>query len=195
MKQNMEPMVFGLLGENPVREPLHYRACGLDNVYLCSGFIQEEVDGEMYTSVTGVNDLYIMIAFRLSLLRRALAGMELRFLRKYLDLTQQELADQFGLTRKTVNAYECDREPAPWANQRLLQVTVLSQLMKHLRKLVEEGDMHLYERFHPELEDLIDYLLHTTRVLDAAKDAEERRLIGSATIGHWKMQTDQCCSA
>ena len=30
----------------PVRKPLHYTACGLDDVYLVNGFTREQIDGE-----------------------------------------------------------------------------------------------------------------------------------------------------
>ena len=188
MTQNVEPMVFGLIGERPVPEPLHYTACGLDNVYLCSGFIQEEFDGEIYTSVKSMDALYMMIAFRLSVVRRRLTGKELRFLRKYLDLTQKEMADRFDIHRKTINAYECERERVAWGTQTILQLTVLTQLMKTLKSLANQDNDDFHELFRPEIEDVMEYLLYKTGVLDQFEDRATPPFIAHAMIGQWKTQ-------
>jgi len=189
MKQNMEPMVFGLCGEKPVREPLHYTACGLDNVYLCSGFIREEFDGEIYTSVKSMDHLYMMIAFSLSIKRRQLTGKELRFLRKYLDLTQNEMSDRLDVHRKTINAYECERKAISWNVQTILQIIALTDIIKTLKALARKRNNSFHELFKPEIQDIMEYMLHKKAEINRPEDNVMPPFIANAMIGKWKTQS------
>ncbi len=70
-----------------------------------------------------------------------LGGIELRFLRKQILLTQQELADRLGCNRVTVADWERDAQPI--SDHHLLR----------LRALVLGGDLHAnLEKFHDALE-------------------------------------------
>ena len=84
MSQRIEPVVFGIDGETPVKQPIPYKGCGLDNIYLSSGFEQVELDGETFTKVEDVDCLHELITAQLCDLKRPLTGKEIRFLRKRL---------------------------------------------------------------------------------------------------------------
>ena len=128
-----EPMMFGSIGNVPVGEPLHYTTCGLDNVYLVSGFNREKMDGEEYTSVDNVDGLYQLIALHLTVLLRPLRPQEIRFLRKYLNITQEELGKLFGVTRKSVVDYERDLE-LPRTSQIVFQLKVARHIIDDVKE-------------------------------------------------------------
>lgn len=89
-----------------VRDPLHYTACGLDNVYLASGYRVREVDGETYVAIHDVEDLHETIAVALTRQRKVLTGPEIKFIRKYLDLTQRGLGELLAVSDQSVARYE-----------------------------------------------------------------------------------------
>jgi DNA-binding transcriptional regulator YiaG len=90
----------------PCREPFHYTACGLDNVYLVSGYQERAVGGETYVSIRDLEDLHETIALALVHRRKVLTGPEVRFIRKYLDLTQRGLAELLVVSDQMVARYE-----------------------------------------------------------------------------------------
>ena len=95
-------------GEQPATagEPLHYTACGLDNVYLLNGFKVETIDGEDYVTIEDLDGLWKAIGLHLVTTRKVLAPKEIRFLRHHLNLTQAELASQMRVTDQTVARWE-----------------------------------------------------------------------------------------
>ena len=78
------------------QEPFRYLACGLDNVFLTSGFVRKERAGQWITAVEDADGLHKAISMHLVLRRKQLSGKEVRFLRKRLELTQAELGKLLG---------------------------------------------------------------------------------------------------
>jgi DNA-binding transcriptional regulator YiaG len=87
-------------------EPLHYTACGLDDVYLLSGYELHQTPYGNGVSVTDVDGLHRAIGLHLARDKKVLNGKEIRFLRKQMDLTQAELAELLGVTSQTVARWE-----------------------------------------------------------------------------------------
>lgn len=87
-------------------EPYHYTACGLDDVYLLNGFIIHETQEGRGVSIERLDDLHRAIALRLVSHRKRLSPKEFRFLRKQMEMTQNELADMLGVDAQTVARYE-----------------------------------------------------------------------------------------
>jgi putative zinc finger/helix-turn-helix YgiT family protein len=112
---------------SPTREPLHYTACGLDNIYLTSGYQTREVGGEIYVSVHEVDQLHVAIATFLARQKKVLDGQEIRFIRKYLDLTQRELGEFLGVSDQSVARYEKGQSPLDGATDGLLRLLVAAQ--------------------------------------------------------------------
>lgn len=79
------------------KEPLHYTDCGLDDVYLLSGYEREQTPYGDGISIKNLDQLHIAIGCYLTRQKKALSGKELRFLRKQLDLTQSHLGKMLGL--------------------------------------------------------------------------------------------------
>jgi putative zinc finger/helix-turn-helix YgiT family protein len=113
---------------SPDREPYHYTACGLDNVYLTSGYLTREVGGERYVSVKEVEDLHKAIAMFLARQKKVLTGQEVRFVRKYLDLTQRELGAFLGVSDQSVARYEKGQSPLEGPTDALLRLLVVAQV-------------------------------------------------------------------
>ncbi|MDE2486137.1 MAG: hypothetical protein KGO51_01955 [Alphaproteobacteria bacterium] len=108
-------------------ELLHYTACGLDNVYLASGYQVREIGGERYISVRDVEDLHEAIALFLARKRKVLSGKEVRFIRKYLGLTQRELGAWLKVSDQSIARYEKDQTVLDGAADTLLRLLVAAK--------------------------------------------------------------------
>lgn len=132
--------------EMPVCEPLHYTACGLDTIYLASGYQKREVGGEVYVSVRDVEELHKAIALALVTGRKVLSGAEVRFLRKYLDLTQRGLGELMGISDQSVARYE-KGAPLDGPGDGLLRALVMEtadgkmRLRQELERIREADDV------------------------------------------------------
>lgn len=123
-----------------VQEPFRYLACGLDNVFLTSGYRRKERAGQWVTSVEDAEGLHKAIAKHLVLRRKELSGREVRFLRKHLELTQAELGKLFGVTDQTVARYEKGESAFEGAADMLLRLMVAGHAIGAIDpiQLVEE---------------------------------------------------------
>jgi DNA-binding transcriptional regulator YiaG len=97
---------FFIKGRAPSTEPLHYRQCGLDNVFLLNGFDRETMDGEEHITIHSLDGLWKAIGLHIVLRQKTLAPQEVRFLRQQMDLTQAELAKMLRVTDQTVARWE-----------------------------------------------------------------------------------------
>lgn len=122
-----DPISFKHAG-SPTCEPLHYTACGLDNVYLASGYQVREIGGERYVSVRDAEDLHKAIAGYLIRQKKVLAGKEIRFLRKHLELTQRELANWLGVSDQSVARYEKEQTALEGPTDGLFRLLVAAQV-------------------------------------------------------------------
>jgi DNA-binding transcriptional regulator YiaG len=82
--------------------PLHYTDCGLDNVYILNGFVD---DGESLT-IKDMEGLHRAIGLNIALERKAPSGRELRFLREEMDMTQADLGRLLGVSSQSVARWE-----------------------------------------------------------------------------------------
>jgi DNA-binding transcriptional regulator YiaG len=100
----------------------------LDNVFLRSGYTRQEIAGEMCTSVQDADELHREIALHLTLRKKNLRGQEIRFLRKYMDLTQAELGEWLGLSDQSIARYEKQESPFEGPADMLLRVLMVGKL-------------------------------------------------------------------
>jgi transcriptional regulator with XRE-family HTH domain len=131
----------------PAREPLHYTACGLDDVYLVNGFTREQIDGEDAVTIEDMDGLWNAIGLSLVCGRKALAPKEVRFLRSHMELTQAELGDMLRVTDQTVARWEKGETPISGPADLLLRVLFLAskcaqpeggKMLDQLRSMLEE---------------------------------------------------------
>lgn len=120
---------FYLTGEEVRNEPIPYRACGLEGIYLLNGYSLEEHDGDKHMSVTKMEELHQAIGRHLVTQRKGLAPKEIRFLRNTMDLTQAELAERLGNNPQSVARWEKGECEVPGASEKLLRLVYLAHLM------------------------------------------------------------------
>ncbi len=100
-------MEFYISGKPKLEKPYHLKGIGLPNVYLLNG-VEIENDpnyGELIT-ITKLTDLHQAIGLHIVAKRDPLTGAELRFLRKQMRMTQEELAKHLRVSDQTVANYE-----------------------------------------------------------------------------------------
>lgn len=98
--------IFRRQGQKDRNEAYHYKACGLENIYLLNGYHTEEHDGETHVFVDGEEELHRAIARHVICTRKTLTGDEIKFLRKTMDWTQKELAERLGNDSQAVAHWE-----------------------------------------------------------------------------------------
>lgn len=86
----------------------HYTGCGLDNVVVKSGITIDTCRqcGETFTRIPRIVGLHTRIAGALIYRAGRLAGAEIAFLRKHMDLSETVFANQMGVCTGTVYLWE-----------------------------------------------------------------------------------------
>ena len=94
-------------------EKYRYKESGLDNVWLTGGFKieQDEEYGELLY-IEDVEGLHRAIAEELLMKKSPLTGAEFRFLRKYCELSQADVANIIQSNEQSVAKWEKAREKA-----------------------------------------------------------------------------------
>jgi len=159
---NKMPRVWEHEGEQ-AKAPLQYKGCGLDDIWLTSGYDIEEVDGEQSLTIRNLDGLLEAIAQWLVMKRKVLNGKEIRFLRQQLDLTQSELARLVGCDSQQIARYEKSENKMPGPSGRLLRMLVREHYQGEVpvRKILEA------------LEDM-DAQMTDRQVFDTTPDGEWR---------------------
>ena len=93
-------------GGAPDGAPLHYTACGLDDVYLMNGFKRDVIDGEDVVMVDDMDNLWKAIGLHLVAKKKVLLPKEIRFLREHMEYTQAELGAKLRVSDQTVARWE-----------------------------------------------------------------------------------------
>jgi DNA-binding transcriptional regulator YiaG len=121
--------------------PYHYTQCGLDDVYLWSGFKIYDTPGQEGVAIDDIEGLHKAIGECLSLHAPKLNAKEFKFLRKTMDLTQAELAEQFGCDEQTIARWEKGETAINGAADRLIRLLYLEKNNKRnitVRKLAKK---------------------------------------------------------
>lgn len=140
-----------LHGGEEIKAPFNYRGCGLDDIWLMSGYDVEEIDGEESITIRNLDGLHDAIAQSLITRKKVLKGKEIRFLRLQLDLTQSELARLIGCDSQQIARYEKDENKMPGPAGRVLRMLVREHfggtvLVRELLEALEEMDARLEDR-------------------------------------------------
>ncbi len=104
---------FSVSGQELSDKPYHYRACGLDNVYLKNGYTVEETDYGRGVMVHDIPGLHRAIGLHLVSEKKLLGAREFRFLRKEMSFTQEKLAKLLLVDVQTVARYEKEQTAIP----------------------------------------------------------------------------------
>ncbi len=128
-------------------ERYHYKECGLDYIYLINGFtVETDEDGDEIIHIEGKSNLHRAIARSLINSKCSLSGMELRFLRSIMGVSQGCMAELLGMTRGRIAQLESKDEQESALSkvqQRLLRYVYANYMeeetiLKHLIDLISE---------------------------------------------------------
>lgn len=140
------------LGDEEAKDPFLYKGCGLDDVWLISGYDVEEIDGDQAVVIRNLDGLHRAIGKSLVLGKKILNGKEIRFLRKQMDLTQSELARLVGCDAQQIARYEKGENKMPGPTDRLVRMLYEEQIGGHVAvrdvlKALDELDDRTPERY------------------------------------------------
>jgi len=113
---------FGIAGVGHSPKPLHYTQCGLDDVYLVNGFSREETDYGLATSIHNVDGLHCAIGLHIVGHKKTISAKEMKFLRRQMNLTQQELGNAMEITDQTIARYEKGETPVSGPVNKLIRI-------------------------------------------------------------------------
>jgi DNA-binding transcriptional regulator YiaG len=148
-----KPELFCCGNDALASKPYHYKECGLDNIYLTSGFSFSEVDGEQYVSIENIDGLRKVIGLKLVTEKKTLSPKEIRFLRGEMRMTQSDLAKLLRVDDQTVARWEKRKSKLPGPADLGLRVLflnsksaqpegneILVKVQEAISHLVEEDD-------------------------------------------------------
>jgi len=149
MSQN--PKVVWMRAEEALKEPIRYAGCGLDDIWLASGYETEVVDGEPSLMVRDLDGLHVAIGRYLTQRKKILSGKEIRFLRLQMDLTQSGLARLVGCDAQQIARYEKGHNKMPGPVDRLLRMLYREHLkdpifVQEFLAMVDDMDSRMTDR-------------------------------------------------
>lgn len=126
-------------GNETGKTPYHYTLCGLDDVYLTSGYELTSTEYGDGVVVKNMDGLHRAIGEFLATRKKALSGKEIRFLRGQLGLTQAGLGGVLRVADQTVARWEKQEVEIPGPAELLVRVIYLGHLKKAINvpRLVE----------------------------------------------------------
>jgi putative transcriptional regulator len=149
-------------GNEKPKAPYHYTACGLDDVYIMSGYELEVTPYGKGISIKNADGLHQAIGMSLVRSKKLLSGKEVRFLRHQMDLTQSELGKLFGTSTQQVARYEKEECEMPGPADRILRLLYSEHVQKNI-----------------QVRDLLT-------VLDQMDDRTNGKMVFERNHGNWK---------
>ncbi|WP_421704819.1 helix-turn-helix domain-containing protein [Aliiroseovarius sp.] len=138
---------FHIGGKDFAQEPYVYRISGLDDVVLLNGFSREATDYGEGVAIENVDNLHRAIALHIVSTKKALNPREFRFLRREMEMTQNELSSALGVDGQTVARYEKGQTGITGPVDRLLRfLFVFNLLPKDMQAEVIERAREAIER-------------------------------------------------
>jgi putative transcriptional regulator len=146
-------------------EALHYKSCGLENVFLLNGYEVRELEGSRAIAIHDLQGLHRAIAEQLIEKPAPLTGKEFRFLRVEMDFSQKALGDLLGVTDQAVAKWEKGQtKKLPNAVNTLIRLIGRECLLKR------QGSVFEFAQELAELDQHVDgYRLELTETEDGWK--------------------------
>jgi DNA-binding transcriptional regulator YiaG len=119
-------------GDECDRPPYHYTLCGLDDIYLVSGYELTTTPYGEGVVVHNMDGLHQAIGEHLAESKKELSPKELRFLRHEMDLTQAELGDLLRVADQTVARWEKGETVIPGPADMMVRAFYLEHVHKQL---------------------------------------------------------------
>jgi DNA-binding transcriptional regulator YiaG len=153
-----------------VKNWLHYRLCGLDNVWLASGYQIKDTKYGRAVSVSDTEGLHRLLT--LALIKKAglLSGKEFRFLHVQLGLSQQGLGRFLGgLSENAVSLWE-RKNTVPAIYDHWLRLMVIAKFSGDTKVADAVERIHTVEKLIHQ--DYVVKGLDAKRRVEVVKDAE-----------------------
>jgi DNA-binding transcriptional regulator YiaG len=153
-----------------VKNWLHYRLCGLDNVWLARGYQIKDTKYGRAVSVSDTEGLHRLLT--LALIKKAglLSGKEFRFLRVQLGLSQQGLGRFLGgLSENAVSLWE-RKNTVPAIYDHWLRLMVIAKFSGDTKVADAVERIHTVEKLIHQ--DYVVKGLDAKRRVEVVKDAE-----------------------
>ena len=144
---------------------------GLPNVFLLGGFIEEPQGSVAYRDIDG---LYRALAGAIAMRSGALTGAELRFLRKRLGLTQEDVAKLGDKSAQIAAKWEKGTAPVPLAESTVLRHIWLE---RHARRYLAAAVRSLLDDTHDAVHG--SYCMRYTNEAGWREDIEHVRAVVS----------------
>lgn len=100
---------------------IEYTGCGLPNIYLSNGFNEIETPYGKSVSIDDLEGLHRAIGMEIVTKEPTLSGLEFRFLRKELELSQDRLGNLLGRDAQTIALWEKEKSDLPKMADMLLR--------------------------------------------------------------------------
>lgn len=115
-------------------EPFLYKGCGLDGIYLLNGFTKRDTKYGPTVSIEKMDQLHVAIGLHVVLNRKALSPKEIRFLRKQMDLTQNELGGLMRISGQQIARYEKAENEIPGPVDGLIRILYILSLVPEAKR-------------------------------------------------------------
>ncbi len=116
----------------PEKAPYHYTMCGLDDVYLASGYDRVETEYGPGVVIRHQDELHRAIGAHLACSKKTLSGKEVRFLRHEMDLTQEQLGGIMRVADQTVARWEKEETPISGPADLMIRALYLGHISKQV---------------------------------------------------------------
>jgi putative transcriptional regulator len=121
-------------------DTLHYKSCGLDNIYLGGGFMRHQTRYGNGVSIDDIEGLHRAIGRTLVAEDRPLTGKEIRFLRKEMKYTQERLAELVKVSDQAVARWEKGENEIPGSAEIVIRALYRQHIgdSVNVRKMAEQ---------------------------------------------------------
>lgn len=145
-------------GEQPQNnEPHHYKACGVDGIYLENGFTVTEDEGYgVGVIIEDADSLHKLIGLQMVISRPHLNYRDVKFLRGQMDKTQIEMSNEIGVSEQMIARYEkADHTDITGPADRLLRVLYVTHLFPKKQAKIMKVIIDLYQEAESNIENLV----------------------------------------
>jgi DNA-binding transcriptional regulator YiaG len=108
--------------------PFHYSGAGLSDVWLLNGFHLEDTPDGPAVRIEDADGLHAALARGIVAARQAISPAELRYLRRFLRLSQANVARLLGISEQTVARWEKGETAIDPSGERLVRFIAMEAL-------------------------------------------------------------------
>ncbi len=145
-------------GEQPQKnEPHHYKACGVEGIYLENGFTVTKDEGYgPGVIIEDADSLHKLIGLQIVISRPHLNYRDVKFLRGQMDKTQIDLANEIGVSVQMIARYEkAEHTDVTGPADRLLRVLYVTHLFPDRQTEIMNVIIGLYQEAESGVENLV----------------------------------------